>query len=155
MAEPFDVDRGRAIIERWRVLAEKRLDYLIELLETGRWQRFHTKTDFLENLEEAKTAVETWRMLASREATVDNRPVDLSWLGRGAVPLAQRDGVSKTQPAATTVRARLSPSPSPAAPSPCRVDGPPPLVPSADGDWPRSADVATMQERYPLLRVTL
>lgn len=146
MAEPSDVDRGRAIIERWRALAEKRLDYLTELLETGRWQRFHTKTDFLENLEEAKVAVEAWRMLASREATVDNRPIDLSWLGRKAVPLAQRDVVTAPQIAAK----------SPASPVACKQDdadtSPPCLVPAVDANWPGMIDLAAMRERYPLLR---
>src|SRR4051812_20249725 len=93
MAQRTDVDRGRAIIERWCALAEQRLDYLTELLETGRWCRFHTEADFVENFREAKIALETWRMLASREATPGNRPIDLSWLGREATPLAQRDCV--------------------------------------------------------------
>jgi uncharacterized repeat protein (TIGR03809 family) len=47
MAQRTDVDRGRAIIERWCALAEQRLDYLTELLETGRWCRFHTEADFV------------------------------------------------------------------------------------------------------------
>lgn len=78
-----DVERGREIVERWCGLAEQRLAHLAELFETGRWRRYHTEAAFLENIREAKAAVETWRMLASREATPDNRPLDLSWLGRG------------------------------------------------------------------------
>lgn len=63
-------DAGRApehaqdIINRWCVLAEQRLDYLIELYESGTWRRYHFENAFMENLREAKTVVEVWRMLA-------------------------------------------------------------------------------------------
>ncbi|WP_420133705.1 TIGR03809 family protein [Rhodopseudomonas sp.] len=79
--EVTDAMRGRAIVERWCVLAEQRLEYLTELFESGRWRRFFSEVAFLENIQEAKAAVETWRDLLYREATIDNHPVDLSWLG--------------------------------------------------------------------------
>ena len=82
MAHPADVARGRDIVARWCNLAERRLEYLTELFETGRWRRFHTELEFLENIQEAKTAVETWRDLLSREAALDNTAIDMSWLGR-------------------------------------------------------------------------
>ena len=43
----------------------------------------------MENLREAKTVVEVWRMLARREAMPDNRAIDWSWLNRpcGVLPL--------------------------------------------------------------------
>jgi hypothetical protein len=66
MAHPADVARGRNIVARWCNLAERRLEYLTELFETGRWRRFHTELEFLENIQEAKTAVATWRDLLSR-----------------------------------------------------------------------------------------
>jgi len=77
-----DLARGRDIVSRWCNLAEQRLDYLTELFETGRWRRFHTEHAFLENIREAKEAVELWRSLESREASLDNNAIDLSWLGR-------------------------------------------------------------------------
>jgi hypothetical protein len=77
-----DVAKGREIVARWCNLAEQRLDYLSELFETGRWRRYHSEQSFLENIREAKAAVETWRDILTREATLDNRPIDLSWLGR-------------------------------------------------------------------------
>src|SRR4051794_32872242 len=80
MAQRADVARGREIIERWCVLAEQRLEHLTELFESGRWRRYHSERSFLENIQQAKTAVETWRSLASREALPDNSAVDLSWL---------------------------------------------------------------------------
>lgn len=53
-----DVTKG------WQALADKRLAHLNELFETGRWRRYYTKAAFLENLIEAKSAVETWSMLS-------------------------------------------------------------------------------------------
>ncbi len=58
--------RGRDIVARWCDFAERRLEYLTELFETGRWRRYHTEQEFLENIQEAKTAVETWRDLLTR-----------------------------------------------------------------------------------------
>ena len=89
MTDRSDVARGRTVVERWCLLAEQRLDYLTELYESGRWRRFHTELDFLDNIQEAKRAVNTWRGLLTSEASPDNRPIDLSWLGSDA-PLAPR-----------------------------------------------------------------
>src|SRR3984885_7097668 len=77
-----DVIRGRNVVARWCALAERRLEYLTELFETGRWRRFHSEVVFLENIREAKSAVETWRDLLTREAPLDNSAVDMSRLGR-------------------------------------------------------------------------
>jgi uncharacterized repeat protein (TIGR03809 family) len=91
MTDRTDVARGRDIVARWCGLAEQRLDYLTELFETGRWRRYHSEVAFLENIREAKSAVEAWRGLLNSEATPDNRPVDLSWIGkRSSVPPAKR-----------------------------------------------------------------
>ena len=67
MAHQVDVARSRDIVTRWRDLAEQRLEYLTELFETGRWRRYHSELAFLENIQEAKNAVETWRDLSMRE----------------------------------------------------------------------------------------
>lgn len=82
MAHPADVARGRDIVARWCTLAERRLEHLTELFESGRWRRYHSERQFLENIQEAKAAVETWRDLLSREAARDNTAIDLTWLGR-------------------------------------------------------------------------
>lgn len=176
MAQRNDVERGRAIVERWRTLAEQRLDYLNALQESGRWQRFHSEPDFLDNLREARDAVETWRLLASREASLDNRPIDFGWLGQGAVPLARRDMVRRDDRAVA-----VTPIPSPPIPSPPVLNPPvlnPPIsdlpiasrpipsppvapaidVPSVADALPAPAaslDLATMRDRYPLLRNAL
>src|SRR3954464_12142649 len=78
MAQRADVARGRQIVERWCVLAEQRLEHLTELFESGRWRRYHSEISFLQNIQEAKKAVETWRQLLNREASADNLAVDLS-----------------------------------------------------------------------------
>ena len=80
--QPDDA-KGREIVSRWCALAEQRLDYLTKLFDSGRWRRFHSEQGFLENIREAKAAVQAWRDLLSREASRDNRTIDLSWLGRG------------------------------------------------------------------------
>jgi uncharacterized repeat protein (TIGR03809 family) len=72
MTHRLDVARGRDTVARWCALAEQRLEYLTELFETGRWRRFHSELAFLENIREAKAAVETWRGLAMRETSRQN-----------------------------------------------------------------------------------
>jgi hypothetical protein len=92
MTHRIDVALSRDIVARWCAFAEQRLEYLTELFETGRWRRFYSERAFLENIREAKTAVETWRGLVTREASpatsaavswpaeipVDSPPFDLS-----------------------------------------------------------------------------
>lgn len=103
MTHQVDVARSRDVVARWCALAEQRLEYLTELFETGRWRRFHTELDFLENLREAKAAVETWRDLSVREASPNNSAVDMSWLGRRTAMLpcgeGWRDEGHRPQPA--------------------------------------------------------
>lgn len=155
-----DVSRGRVIIQRWLALAEERLDYLTELFETGRWRRFFSEEAFLENIREAKTAVETWRLLASQEALPDNTPVDLSWLDSKR-PLRARQPLMLEVPA-TKARPLLPTFAQPAPPEDIRVVPPPsPAPPPADRAkvvapaWEQPFDVAAMAQRYPLLRNTL
>jgi uncharacterized repeat protein (TIGR03809 family) len=71
MINQIDVARGRAISARWGALAERRLEYLTELFETGRWRRFYSELAFLENIKEAKAAVETWRDLSTPKTCRD------------------------------------------------------------------------------------
>jgi len=91
MTHGLDVARGRHIVARWCKLAEQRLQYLTELFDTGRWRRFHSERDILENIREARTVVETWRDLLTREASRDNSAVDMSWLGRGRTALPRAE----------------------------------------------------------------
>ena len=169
MAHPADVARGRNIVARWCNLAEQRLEYLTELFETGRWRRYHTELEFLENIQEAKAAVETWRDLLSREASLENTAIDMAWLGRRRTtpllltPLPRDEGFR--QPVV-----HLRPQPAPIAATPPReipadvlvalesqlvVANEAPSVPDVltldEMQFP-ALDLDSMKERYPLLR---
>ena len=91
MTSQLDAARGRDIVARWLTLAEKRLAYLTVMFETGRWRRYYSERDFLENIQESKAGVEAWRALLSREASRDRTAVDLSWLDRRSAVLPLRD----------------------------------------------------------------
>ena len=58
-------DAASHVLDRWHMLAEQRLNHLTELFESGRWRRYHSERTFLENIKEAKEAVEIWRSLAA------------------------------------------------------------------------------------------
>ncbi|NVN87078.1 MAG: TIGR03809 family protein [Rhodopseudomonas sp.] len=160
--ELTDAARGRAILERWCVLAEQRLEYLTDLFETGRWRRYFGELAFLENVQEAKTAVATWHGLLNREASPDNRPIDLSWLGRrSALPpryVAFFEDEACDQPSvpiAIDLPDSLSPPSAPmlsAAPQP---ESALPSISIATEDaepWQQALDAELLQQRYPLLR---
>jgi hypothetical protein len=59
------VAESHELVARWCALAEQRLEYLTEMFESGRWRRYHSEREFLENIKEAKRAVETWRGLST------------------------------------------------------------------------------------------
>ncbi|WP_458756707.1 TIGR03809 family protein [Afipia sp. TerB] len=59
-----DSKLGRSIVVRWRMLAEQRLNHLIELHQTGRWRRYHDEADFHEMVREARAALRVWEELA-------------------------------------------------------------------------------------------
>jgi uncharacterized repeat protein (TIGR03809 family) len=149
--------KGREIVARWCNLAEQRLKYLTELFDTGRWRRFHSEAAFLENIREAKTAVETWRDLLSREASRDNRAIDLSWLGRGrtALPLNEfrRDRAAMPRvpeiPVEPPREISIPPEGNAAVREPLAVQ------PLEEDAWAAVLDLATIAARYPLLRNTL
>jgi uncharacterized repeat protein (TIGR03809 family) len=161
MTDRTDVARGRDIVARWSALAEQRLEYLTELFETGRWRRYHGERDFLENIREAKAAVETWRGLLNSEATADNRPVDLSWIGRRSfVPPMKREVPAQQIPsiapqlAALPVAPPVSVVPAMTEPEPVLVLDPITTAEQSDLDktLALTLDIVAMAERYPLLR---
>ena len=161
MTSRTDVAKGREIVARWCALAEARLEHLTELFESGRWRRYHSEVAFLENIQEAKRAVETWRDLLSREASLDNSAIDMSWLGgrrapttserlREAAPRLQSKMIDmpRERPAAVAAvieEVLLEEAPSVAAAK----------APALAAPMPPPLDLATMQRRYPLLRNTL
>jgi uncharacterized repeat protein (TIGR03809 family) len=164
MTHRQDVARGRDIVARWCSLAERRLEHLTELFETGRWRRYHSETAFLENIREAKAAVETWRNLLTREASRENYALDISWLGRARTTL-QQDTQSRRIYPFSLQPGTLTAEPVRSVPT---VDAPgfepdlqpvadmipePVLQPVLENASALTLDIiASVQERYPLLR---
>jgi hypothetical protein len=153
MTHRADVARGRGIVARWCTLAEQRLEYLTELFETGRWRRFHSERAFLENIQEAKAAVETWRDLSRREASRDNAAIDMSWLGRTmAAPRGDRRRDS-VHPQPAEIAAERSPGNSIVAiVDPVGSEEALSVRTIGDDTTALSPDVTAIAERYPLLR---
>jgi uncharacterized repeat protein (TIGR03809 family) len=73
-----DVARSRDLLACWRELAEERLEYLTEMFESGRWRRYYSEYAFLENIREAKRAVEVWRVLSA--SSLGSSAIGVSWL---------------------------------------------------------------------------
>jgi uncharacterized repeat protein (TIGR03809 family) len=67
-------DLGLDLGPRWRLLAERRLEHLTELFESGRWRRYYSERAFLENIQEAKAAVAHWRNLSMPPAIETAKP---------------------------------------------------------------------------------
>jgi uncharacterized repeat protein (TIGR03809 family) len=160
MTHRLDVARGRDIVARWCTLAEARLEYLTELFETGRWRRYHSELAFLENIQEAKSSVEIWRELATREASRDNSAVDISWLGRSRTSLPRgqslRDQVDRLPPQPAEVRDEPSPVDFLAAAGTAHVfSAEAPSAPAMDNLSERMPEIDTIGQRYPLLRNAL
>lgn len=182
MTHRQDVARGRDIVARWCSLAEQRLEHLNELFETGRWRRYHSEAAFLENIQEARAAVETWHNLLTREASRENYALDISWLGRPRTTLPQdlqplrvhpfslQPGALTAEPVRSVVATgleaiRVSSSEARSLP---KVDAPafepevrpvadmipePALQPLLDNASALTLDViSSVQERYPQLR---
>ncbi|MFB9264838.1 TIGR03809 family protein [Bradyrhizobium erythrophlei] len=158
--------RGQEIVARWCNLAAQRLEHLTELFETGRWRRYHTEQAFLENVREARAAVETWRGLLLREASLDNSPIDLSWLGRGRLPLPPRgtpraeaperlpERVALAEAAMTAVTAAFETATAVLEDTPIVADAPE-IEPEIDVPALPVLDLAAIESRYPLLRNAL
>jgi uncharacterized repeat protein (TIGR03809 family) len=160
MTHQIDVARGRDTVARWCALAEQRLEYLTELFETGRWRRFHSERAFLENIQEAKTAVGIWRDLSLREASRDNPAAILASLGCTGARLPRGETLYD--------QARgLRPLPAMAAPPPREVltaaetdrvgsreapSAPAMQAPMLDKAPKPTLDAAAIEQRYPLLR---
>lgn len=174
MAHPADVARGRNIVARWCNLAEQRLEHLTELFESGRWRRYHTELEFLENIQEAKAAVETWRDLLNREASLENTAIDMSWVGRRrTTPLPRDTGFRQPVVHLKPQPAPIAAQPPPTAAAPRRdvladvllalesrlvVADEAPSAPDAlalDEMSFLARDIDAMKDRYPLLRNAL
>ncbi|MDA9525127.1 hypothetical protein XI06_33695 [Bradyrhizobium sp. CCBAU 11434] len=123
MTHRHDAGRGtasREIAARWCALAEQRLEHLSEMFETGRWRRYHSELAFLENIQEAKRAVQTWRALANGEdvaAAAASVTSAFGWSPATMPRVFPREQAQTVQPKAvhiapeTAVPVRLEPEP--------------------------------------------
>lgn len=156
MASQLDVAKGREIVARWCSLAKQRLDYLTELYDSGRWRRFYGEQAFLENIREAKTAVEAWRDLLTCEATPDNRPVDLSWLGRSRTAPPPNELPRGLIHLPRTAEISVAPQEIPlAGEDENAVSEAPSSEPLSEDALAAVLDLATIAARYPMLRNSL
>lgn len=160
MTYRLDVERGRDIAARWCNLAEQRLEYLTELFETGRWRRYHSEPAILENIREAKSAVEIWRDLSMREASRDNSAVDMSWLGRSRTMLpwveTLRDQDRRLKPQTVEIPNQLSAAVISIVPKPDSLGTEQASsAPAMDDASELRPDLTVTAERYALLRSAL
>jgi uncharacterized repeat protein (TIGR03809 family) len=171
MTHRTDEAPHRELIARWCMLAEQRLNYLTEMFESGRWRRYYTEAVFLENIREAKFALDTWRDLSNPRPA---RPVTPELVqGVAAVEFALSESATPI-----SVRAVLEPDPMPIAPEPFElaaedemmteeaevvsVEASPsePVIDmlaleQALDDPEMAFDMAAIEQRYPLLRNAL
>jgi uncharacterized repeat protein (TIGR03809 family) len=68
MTAPFDPTQYRHTLERWRALADRRLEHMTVLYDTGRWRRYFTEEKFLEVIRETRAAADMWHQLAPVDA---------------------------------------------------------------------------------------
>jgi uncharacterized repeat protein (TIGR03809 family) len=158
MTNRTDVARGN--VARWCALAERRLEYLTELFETGRWRRYHSELAFLENIREAKQAVGVWHDLLTREAGHGDSALDIAAQDPapaalpGSVDLDDRPIWLRRRPAQIATVA-LASEVSMAAPAEHVASDQAPREPAIEDSSESTLDIATMQERYPSLRNAL
>ena len=97
---------GRSLVTRWRILAQQRLDYLVELYQNGRWKLYYTESNFLEMVQEARANLKVWQKLAPPDAVLD-KTVEIA--------IAQEDRADEKRADATPAKigtARSLPQPS-------------------------------------------
>jgi len=162
MTHRLGVAGGHDVVARWCALAEQRLQYLTEMFESGRWRRYHSEHAFLENIREAKVAVDTWRGLSA--------PASIEGLSAVASSLSAPKETPREMPRKMPWQRRIEPQPGP-APIAIPETIPAELASSDDVasepavdmlaleralDVPDpSFDLSVIEQRYPLLRNTL
>jgi uncharacterized repeat protein (TIGR03809 family) len=70
-------EAGRSLVVRWRILAQKRLDHLIELYESGRWKLYYDEPEFLALIQETRSALKVWHELAPPDSQFD-KPAEIA-----------------------------------------------------------------------------
>lgn len=129
------------------------------MFESGRWRRYYSENAFLENVREARVAVETWRGLSA--------PASIEGVSTVALSLSHPMETSRRR----STEPELLPG-EPRAPRPIEVIAAPAKLASSDEvpsepivdvialdraiDIPdASFDMSAIEQRYPLLRNSL
>lgn len=145
----------RYILRRGCALAESRLSYLAELFESGRWRRFHSEIDFLDNVQEAKEAVERWRAMLADDAAV---PARMPWqLSPSLQPAPPHQGTvlyEAPRPPLHVVPAAAAPAPASSAVT-RKPEPTPAAVTPSDLNWKQALEPRAIAERYPMLRAAM
>ncbi len=153
-----DEARSRDLLSRWCALAESRLEYLTEMFESGRWRRYYSEVAFLEDIREAKVAVETWRGLSTPGVTsmVGPSPIEITWSGP-----ARAARMRKVEPFAAAVAIEPQAKPLSRDNAELSLTDEVPSAPAAELsaleqalDNPAALDLSGIEQRYPLLRNT-
>ena len=147
MTHHLDVAPRRDLATRWRALAEQRLQYLTDLFDSGRWRRYYSETTLLENVQEARRAVEAWRALSGHPP---EPPIDDA---AGAV--RPEDGIDVVAPPIAPKEMSLA---EPDIASEKSVHSAPVDLVALERALtapPSALDVAALEKRYPLLRHAL
>jgi uncharacterized repeat protein (TIGR03809 family) len=59
------------VIRKWRSLAQRRKEHLVELYESGRWRLYYTDAELIDRLREAIRGVDRWS--TTEQAMIDRR----------------------------------------------------------------------------------
>jgi uncharacterized repeat protein (TIGR03809 family) len=136
MTTSFDAERYQRTLERWRVLAERRLEHMTVLYESGRWRRYFSEEQFIGVIRETRTAVDAWRRIVPEHETVaqlfamaDERPVCVAEPRPAAFAIADERPpvVAEAQPPAFAIAEKL----------PLVVAEPRPAALAVADEWPR------------------
>lgn len=90
-SEPNLWERTDKAVQRWKWLAEKRRNHLLELYRSGRWRHYYENEDALaRELRNVARGIEDWRNLIPSEATASAATLapESSPAGNEASPLA-------------------------------------------------------------------
>jgi uncharacterized repeat protein (TIGR03809 family) len=67
----------QSIAQRWRDLAERRRQHIVDLYETGRWRHYYSEAELLDAMREAIGNVATWdEILKSGDVAAATLPDD-------------------------------------------------------------------------------
>jgi uncharacterized repeat protein (TIGR03809 family) len=156
MTHPPDAARHRGVAARWCSLAERRLQYLTELFDSGRWRRYYSERAFVEIVREATAVVAFWRDLAGFEPVKNNATIDIVARVQPRAALAQnQSALAKIRGLPLhTSRNFGEPVREPAL-LPMQQPVSAPQSPSAEAAVEPTLEDSAIMDRYPILRNAL